>query len=97
MKLIRFGAVGNEKPGVQLENGTRIDVSNFAEDYTERFFETNGLERLQAWLEIHQNNCDVIPDEVRLGPPICRPSKLLCIGLNYAKHVAEAGMKLPKD
>jgi len=97
MKLIRFGAVGHEKPGVQLENGTRIDVSNFAEDYTERFFETNGLERLQAWLEIHQNNCDVISDEVRLGPPICRPSKLLCIGLNYAKHAAEAGMKLPKE
>lgn len=97
MKLIRFGAVGHEKPGVQLDNGTRIDVSNFAEDYTERFFETNGIERLQAWLEIHQNSCDVIAEDVRLGSPICRPSKLLCIGLNYAKHAAEAGMKLPKE
>lgn len=97
MKLIRFGAVGHEKPGVQLDNGTRIDVSNFAEDYTERFFETNGIERLQAWLEIHQNSCNVIAEDVRLGSPICRPSKLLCIGLNYAKHAAEAGMKLPKE
>ena len=97
MKLIRFGAAGQEKPGVQLSNGTRIDVSAFAEDYSEHFFETNGIERLKAWLEINQDDCDVVADEVRLGPPVCRPSKLLCIGLNYAKHAAEAGMKLPKE
>ncbi len=97
MKLIRFGESGKEKPGVQLPNGTKIDVSAFAEDYTERFFETNGLERLEEWLKINQSNCEVVGDDVRLGSPICRPSKLVCIGLNYAKHAAEAGMKIPNE
>ncbi len=97
MKLIRFGEAGKEKPGIQLPNGTRIDVSGFAEDYTERFFETKGLERLEEWLKINQSKCEVIAEHVRLGSPICRPSKLVCIGLNYAKHAAEAGMKIPSE
>ena len=97
MKLIRFGAVGNEKPGVQLPNGTKVDVSSFGEDYTENFFGTNGIERLEEWLKINHDRCDIITDDVRLGSPICRPSKLVCIGLNYAKHAAEAGMKIPNE
>lgn len=97
MKLIRFGEAGNEKPGVQLADGTRLDVSAFAEDYTERFFETNGLERLEEWLKINQSKCDVVSEDVRLGSPICRPSKLVCIGLNYAKHAEEAGMQVPNE
>lgn len=97
MKLIRFGEVGKEKPGVQLPNGNRIDVSNFGEDYTEQFFETNGLERLEAWLKDNASKCTEVSQETRLGSPICRPSKLVCIGLNYAKHAAEAGMKIPSE
>ncbi|MCR8666737.1 fumarylacetoacetate hydrolase family protein [Aestuariibaculum sp. M13] len=97
MKLIRFGEAGKEKPGVQLPDGTKIDVSAFAEDYTERFFETNGLARLEEWLKINQSKCEVVGEDVRLGSPICRPSKLVCIGLNYAKHAAEAGMKIPSE
>ncbi|MFV0541524.1 MAG: fumarylacetoacetate hydrolase family protein [Aestuariibaculum sp.] len=97
MKLIRFGAEGNEKPGVQLPDGTRVDVSAFGEDYTEIFFETNGIERLGEWFKINKEKCHTIPVEVRLGSPICRPSKLVCIGLNYAKHAAEAGMAIPKE
>ncbi|AOW17820.1 ureidoglycolate lyase [Polaribacter vadi] len=97
MKLIRFGEVGSEKPGVQLSNGNKIDVSNFGEDYTEQFFQNDGIERLEAWLEINQSKCDIISDDVRLGSPICRPSKIVCIGLNYAKHAAEAGMKIPNE
>lgn len=97
MKLIRFGEVGSEKPGVQLSNGNKIDVSNFGEDYTEQFFQNDGIERLEAWLEINQSKCDIISNNVRLGSPICRPSKIVCIGLNYAKHAAEAGMKIPNE
>lgn len=97
MKLIRFGEVGKEKPGVQLPNGNRIDISNFGEDYTEQFFETNGLERLEAWLKDNASKCTEVSQETRLGSPICRPSKLVCIGLNYAKHAAEAGMKIPSE
>jgi 2,4-diketo-3-deoxy-L-fuconate hydrolase len=97
MKLIRFGEVGKEKPGIQLENGTKIDVSQFGEDYNEAFFETNGIERLKNWLKDNKSKCASVSDEVRLGSPICRPSKLVCIGLNYAKHAAEAGMKVPSE
>ena len=51
MKLIRFGTVGNEKPGVQLQNGTRIDVSDFIKDYNEEFFDSNGIQNLKKWLK----------------------------------------------
>lgn len=97
MKLIRFGEVGKEKPGIQLENGTKIDVSQFGEDYNEAFFETNGIERLKNWLKDNESKCASVSEGVRLGSPICRPSKLVCIGLNYAKHAAEAGMKVPSE
>ena len=97
MKLIRFGDIGKEKPGIQLENGNKIDVSHFGEDYNETFFETNGIERLKKWLKDNESKCPSISEETRLGSPVCRPSKLLCIGLNYAKHAAEAGMKIPSE
>ncbi len=97
MKLIRFGQVKNEKPGIQLENETRINVSGFGEDYTEAFFETNGLERLKTWLKTNQSSCPVIENNIRLGSPIVRPSKIVCVGLNYAKHAKEAGMEIPKE
>lgn len=97
MKLIRFGEAGKEKPGIQLPNGTRIDVSTFGEDYTEQFFETNGIERLKEWLKDNESKCAQVSEETRLGSPIGRPSKLVCIGLNYAKHAAEAGMKVPSE
>lgn len=97
MKLIRFGAVGEEKPGVQLANGTKIDVSAFGADYNEDFFGNNGIEKLKTWLETHQDSCPEIDDNVRLGAPLTRPSKIVCIGLNYAQHAAEAGMEIPKE
>jgi len=96
MKLIRFGSEGQEKPGLQLEN-KRIDVSAFGEDFNEKFFETNGLERLKDWLKTNADSCPTIDDSVRLGSPIGRPSKLVCVGLNYAQHAAEAGMKVPSE
>lgn len=97
MKLIRFGKPGYEKPGVQLEDGKRIDVSLFGSDYNEQFFESNGLGKLKKWLESNQNDCPVVDENERLGPPVCRPSKLVCVGLNYAKHAAESGMEVPKE
>lgn len=97
MKLIRFGAKGNEKPGVQLESGKRIDVSSFGSDYTESFLANLGIEKLKSWLENNQNNCPEIEENVRLGPPVVRPSKIVCIGLNYAKHAEESGMEVPKE
>ncbi len=96
MKLIRFGSEGQEKIGLQLED-KRIDVSAFGEDYNEKFFETNGLERLKEWLKTNQVNCPTVDDAIRLGSPIGRPSKLVCVGLNYAKHAEETGAKVPTE
>lgn len=97
MKLIRFGEAGKEKPGIQLDAGKRIDISAFGEDYTEAFFETDGLDRLKAWLEKEQENCPEVSQETRLGAPLVRPSKIVCIGLNYISHAKETGMDVPKE
>lgn len=97
MKLVRFGEVGQEKPGVQLENGTRLDVSAFGRDYDEDFFGTDGLVQLKDWLAKNEDNCPKVDQSVRLGAPLVRPSKIVCVGLNYAKHAAESGMAVPKE
>ncbi|MDO6518650.1 fumarylacetoacetate hydrolase family protein [Zobellia uliginosa] len=97
MKLIRFGSIGAEKPGVQLDNGTRLDVSEFVSDYNEDFFGGDGIAKLAEWLERNERNCPVISNDVRLGSPLVRPSKIVCVGLNYAKHAAESGMAIPKE
>ena len=97
MKLIRFGTLGHEKPGVQLENGARIDVSGFGQDYDEAFFGGDGLERLRAWLRENQDQCPKVDDQERWGAPLVRPSKIVCVGLNYAMHAKESGMAIPKE
>ena len=97
MKLIRFGTPQNEKPGVQLQDGTRLDVSVFGSDYDETFFGTEGIEKLSQWLEQHQDSCPVVARDVRLGAPLARPSKIVCVGLNYAKHAEESGMAPPEE
>ena len=97
MKLLRHGESGHEKPGVELDSGSQIDVSAFGEDYNEKFFATDGLERLETWLADNKSSCPVIEPGTRLGPPVARPSKIVCVGLNYAKHAAESGMSIPTE
>jgi 2-keto-4-pentenoate hydratase/2-oxohepta-3-ene-1,7-dioic acid hydratase in catechol pathway len=97
MKLIRFGEINKEKPGVILAEGISIDVSAFVKDYDEVFFGEKGIEKLQTWLKKNQENCPVIDNDVRLGPPLIRPSKIVCVGLNYAKHAEESGMESPEE
>lgn len=97
MKLIRFGAPGAEKPGLILDDGTRIDASAFGEDYDERFFAADGLQRLQAWASANAASAPHVPENTRLGPPLFRPSKLICIGLNYRKHAEESNMAIPSE
>ncbi|MEC3908247.1 fumarylacetoacetate hydrolase family protein [Tamlana sp. 2201CG12-4] len=96
MKLIRFGEPNNERPGVQI-NDKRIDVSAFGEDYNEAFFGTDGVERLEEWLKSNESDCPEIGNDIRLGAPLCRPSKIVCVGLNYAKHAEESGMAIPNE
>lgn len=97
MKLFRFGEPTNEKTGVILSDGKKIDVSAFGEDYNENFFMSEGISRLNTWLESNADSCPVVGDDVRLASCIARPSKIICIGLNYAKHAAESGMTVPTE
>lgn len=96
MKLIRWGKNGQEKTGVLIDD-KKYDTSAFGEDYNEAFFENNGLERLATFLESNHGKLPLIADDQRLGSPVARPSKILCIGLNYAKHAAESNMAIPAE
>jgi 2-keto-4-pentenoate hydratase/2-oxohepta-3-ene-1,7-dioic acid hydratase in catechol pathway len=97
MKLIRFGKSGQEKPGLELPDGKRIDTSAFGEDYTEQFFTNNGIARLAEWLKTNQSNCPQVDAAERLGAPLARPSKIVCIGLNYRDHAEESNMAVPSE
>ena len=97
MKLIRFGAPGAEKPGLILGDGARVDASAFGSDWDERFLGSDGLLRLEAWAREHAASLPRVPESERLGPCIPRPSKIVCIGLNYADHARETGAKIPDE
>jgi len=97
MRLIRFGQKGTERPGVLLKDGTRIDVSGVSGDYDESFFAGNGIEALREWLEKNESAAPRVTSSIRLGPPICRPSKIVCVGLNYRAHADESLMQAPKE
>jgi 2-keto-4-pentenoate hydratase/2-oxohepta-3-ene-1,7-dioic acid hydratase in catechol pathway len=97
MNLIRFGEAGKEKPGALLRDGTRVDVSQFVSDYDERFFAEDGLGALRQWLDRNESTAPRASSSIRLGPPICRPSKIVCIGLNYVDHAAESGSEVPRE
>jgi len=95
MKLIRMGEVGREKPGVLLADGTRVDASGFGADYDEVFFADGGISKLKDWIAAHGAAAPRVSPAVRLGAPICRPSKIVCIGLNFRDHAEESGMEIP--
>ena len=92
MKLIRFGKQGEEKPGILLSNDEKIDVSSFVDDYDEKFFGSGGLVSLKNWLNENESSAPRLDDSIRLGSPIARPSKIICIGLNFKDHAAESGL-----
>lgn len=96
MKLIRFGEPGKEKPGVCI-NDVNYDVSGFIYDYDEKFFANGGLPHLAWMLEQHKTMLPEIPAGARIGCPVARPSKIICIGLNYSDHARETGMAIPAE
>jgi 2-keto-4-pentenoate hydratase/2-oxohepta-3-ene-1,7-dioic acid hydratase in catechol pathway len=97
MKLIRFGPFHQEKPGVILADGSWRDVSTFTADYSEEFFGSDGPARLARWLAEQKSALPEVPRTTRLGSPIARPNKIICVGLNFVDHAKEAGMDLPKE
>ena len=97
MKLIRIGNPGEERPGLLLDNGKRIDTSGFGSDYDEAFFGGDGINRLKDWCLANSDTAPELPEGARFGPPICRPSKIVCIGLNFRDHAEESGMDIPEE
>lgn len=96
MKLIRWGAAGKEKTGVII-NDKRFDTSAFGEDYNEAFFESDGLNRLAKFVNDNDGKLPEVGEAERWGSPLGRPSKLICIGLNYADHAKETGATPPAE
>jgi 2-keto-4-pentenoate hydratase/2-oxohepta-3-ene-1,7-dioic acid hydratase in catechol pathway len=97
MKLFRFEKSGSVGLGMVDQHGKNIDISASGMDLTEGFFEANGIEKLAAWISEHGNSCSEISGEINYLSCVGRPSKIICVGLNYAKHARESGMDLPKE
>lgn len=97
MKLIRFGEPGAERPGLLLKDGRRVAAPTLCADYNERFFGAGGLERLKEWAAGDLSGMEQVPEEVRWGPPVARPSKIVCVGLNYRAHAEETGAAIPAE
>jgi 2,4-diketo-3-deoxy-L-fuconate hydrolase len=97
MRLFRFGEEGKEKPGVLTGSGKKIDVSNFVKDFNEEFFTSDGIQKLRIWLTKNEHGCPPVDDKVRMGSCISRPSKIICVGLNYAKHAQETNAAIPPE
>ncbi|MEM8525073.1 MAG: fumarylacetoacetate hydrolase family protein [Bacteroidota bacterium] len=96
MKLIRFGQVGEEKPGIEL-NGKYFDCSAHFEDWNGDFFKNDGWNKLRLLIADPNQALPEVPEEARLGSPIARPNMIICVGLNYSDHAKESGMELPKE
>jgi 2,4-diketo-3-deoxy-L-fuconate hydrolase len=94
MKLIRFGEPGAEKPGVII-NDNYFDVSALVSDYNEEFFGGDGLEKLKK--DIESADLPEVDKSVRLGAALARPSKIICVGLNYKDHAAETNAAIPTE
>jgi 2,4-diketo-3-deoxy-L-fuconate hydrolase len=97
MKLLRCGEVGRERPCVQLPDGRRIDASGFGEDFDEPFFGGDGIARLSHWVAKNGERAAEIGAEIRLASPLRRPSKIVCVGLNYRVHAKESGLAVPSE
>jgi len=97
MKLARYGASGAETPAVLLDDHTRLDVSGFVGDFDEAFFAGDGPRGLADWVKSKGASAPRLPGGARVGASLARPSKIVCIGLNFKDHAAESKMDLPKE
>ncbi|MEK6232088.1 MAG: fumarylacetoacetate hydrolase family protein [Luteolibacter sp.] len=97
MRLIRFGEEGRGEPGVLLEDGRKIDASDEFFDYDEGFFAMGGLDSLREWVSQGCPGGLEIDPGARIGPPVARPSKIVCVGQNYLEHAKEMGGEIPTE
>lgn len=94
MKLVRFGAAGDEKPGVIDKHGNLRDLSAYIEDITAQNLSDEKLSELS---KINLNTLPIMDKSTRLGACVSGVGKFICIGLNYADHAKEAGMEVPPE
>jgi len=96
MKLIRWTDGNKISTGIIIGK-EYFDTSSFGEDYNEDFFENNGIDRLEKFVEFKRGKLPKLSKDIHLAPPIARPSKIVCIGLNYADHAKETNAQIPKE
>ncbi len=94
MKLLRYGEMGQERPALLDANGQIRDLSGAVDDIAEDTLTPEGLARLE---EIDPETLPLVEGEPRIGACVGHVGKLICVGLNYADHAAEAGMDLPPE
>ena len=97
MRLIRLGERGREIPGVQMSDSSVVlDASSVTSDFGPEFFASGGIERLRT--AVKSGKLAPLHDtSLRIGAPIGKPEKIICIGLNYRNHAIESGMEVPKE
>ncbi|MDX2529682.1 fumarylacetoacetate hydrolase family protein [Streptomyces europaeiscabiei] len=94
MKLLRVGVPGGERPAVRTDDGRLLDVSSVAGDIDGAFLASDGVERVRAAVEA--GGLPVLDaGGLRVGAPVARPGKVICVGLNYRDHAAETGAAIP--
>jgi len=94
MKLVRYGDVGRELPGILDAQGRIRALSPAIRDITPELLGDEGLALLAA---LDPEKLPLVTGSPRLGPPIAGSRQFVAVGVNYAKHVQEAGMQIPKD
>jgi 2,4-didehydro-3-deoxy-L-rhamnonate hydrolase len=96
MKLIRYGAPGQEKPGVVIDD-KRYALTGFGGDFDQAFFGGDGLQKLETFVTENKGSLQELPAGERLGSPVANPSKIVCIGLNFEDHARETNAPIPKE
>jgi 2-keto-4-pentenoate hydratase/2-oxohepta-3-ene-1,7-dioic acid hydratase in catechol pathway len=94
MKLLRYGPVGQEKPGLMDAGGTIRDLSGLIPDITGTTLDAASLARIAA---LDPATLPAVSGNPRIGPCVGRPSKYVCVGLNYSDHAAETGAPVPTE
>jgi 2-keto-4-pentenoate hydratase/2-oxohepta-3-ene-1,7-dioic acid hydratase in catechol pathway len=95
MKIARFGAIGSERPAVMLNQSQAIYVDHLIKDWNRSELEAGAFEKVKSADLSSQTPFDIAG--LRIASPVARPTKLICIGLNYARHAAESGMTPPPE
>ena len=94
MKLLRYGPVGQEKPGILDADGKLRDLTGKVDDIAGETLSPAGLAKLKA---LDPASLPLVPGNPRIGPCVGRVGKFIAVGLNYSDHAAETGAKVPEE